>query len=406
MDLTRRSWIAGAGLLQAAVAAPAAQSALELPLKAEFPVVKEEVCLNNGRWHPISAGGTRAIQKYLEFKAGGGGRDGDYSARQQMLAKELFARLIHATPAEVSFVGSTTVGENLVVSGLGIPSGGGNVVTDALHFEGSLYLYGELRKQGLDLRIVRPRDWRISLDDMEKVIDRNTRLVAVSMVSMTNGFQHDLRPLCDLAHSRGALVYADVVQAAGAVPVDVRAAGIDFCACASYKWLMGDMGLGFLYIREGLLDRMRRSQYGYRQLADVQYHVFPYDPPGESVMDWVPLKDAGGHFEVGTVANTTIACLTYSLQLIQDIGVEKIQAHRAPLLQRVQKELPRLGFEPMTPPESTSPLATFAMKDTGQIAGKLRRAKVDVSVSPHRIRISPSVYNDQHDIDRLLECLS
>ena len=74
-------------------------------------------------------------------------------------------------------------------------------------------------------------------------------------------------------------MYADIVQAAGNTPIDVRASGVDFCACSSFKWLMGDFGLGFLYVREALLDRViRRSEYGYQQ-ADTAMHYLPSDPP-------------------------------------------------------------------------------------------------------------------------------
>jgi selenocysteine lyase/cysteine desulfurase len=384
----------------------AAKTTPGLPAKSEFPVVKAETCLNNARWHPISIGATQAVQEYLEYKASGGGRDPDFGGELQKRAKTEFAKLIHALPSELSFVPSTTVGENLVAAALDLPRSGGNVVTDALHFEGSLYQYGELAKQGLDLRIVRPREWRLELADLDKVIDSKTKLVALSLVSMINGFQHDLKAVCDLAHSRGALVYADAVQAVGAVPVDVRASGIDFLACSSYKWLMGDMGLGFLYVREELVDRVRRSQYGFRQLADVQYHVFPYDLAGETVMDWTQETGAGGHFEVGTVSNATLACLKYSLDYIQQLGVENIQAYRQPLLRKLQKEMPRIGFEPMTPPESTSPIITFAKKDTKEVSLQLRRANIDIAVYPHRVRISPSVYNSLADVDKLLEALS
>jgi selenocysteine lyase/cysteine desulfurase len=343
----------------------------------------------------------------MAYKAGGGGEAPDYGGRMQADVKRMFAQLINAQPSEISFVGSTMAGENLIASGLGLGSGGGNVVTDALHFEGSLYLYGALRKQGLEVRIVKPRsDWRIHLEDLDRVIDGKTRLVALSQVSMINGFQHDLKAVCELAHSRKALVFADVIQAAGAVPLDVRASGVDFCACSSYKWLMGDMGVGFLYVREDLLGRVvRRSQYGYRQLTKMDYHLFPYDPPGAEVLEWEAGRDAGGHFEMGTVANAAIACLTDSLRFLNEVGVARIQAYRQPLVDRVQRELPRLGFEPMTPPGSTSPIVTFAHPDTRAVAEKLKRAKVDVAVYPHRIRVSPSVYNDQGDIDRLLEAL-
>ena len=57
------------------------------------------------------------------------------------------------------------------------------------------------------------------------------------------------------------------MQAVGAGPVDVRASGVDFLACSSYKWLMGDMGLGFLYVRGDRLDRLERTQYGFRARA-------------------------------------------------------------------------------------------------------------------------------------------
>jgi len=268
-------------------------------------------------------------------------------------------------------------------------------------------MYQALEKQGLDLRIVRPRDWRIELRDMEKVIDRKTKLVALSLVSMNTGFQHDLKAVCDLAHSRGAYVYADIVQAAGAIPVDVRATGVDFCACASYKWLMGDMGLGFLYVREDLLGRVvHRVQYSYRQLRRFQDHIYPFDPPAKTVASWEQGTDAGAHFEVGTISNTTVACLTHSLKYIQQIGVDKIQAHALTMTRRLQKELPRLGFEPLTPPESRSPIVTFVVKDPASASARLKKANVGVKLGGRLMRISPSVYNDQKDIDRLLNALS
>jgi selenocysteine lyase/cysteine desulfurase len=403
MGVSRRDLLLAAGAAQLQSRAATVPG---LPAKQEFGVVKSETCLNNARWHPIGIGAIRAVQQYLEYKASGGGRNPDYATELQNQAKAQFARLIHGRPSEISFVPSTTVGENLIAAGLGLPRSGGNIVTDALHFEGSLYQYGEYAKAGLDVRIVRPREWRIGLADLDRAIDSKTKLVAVSLVSMINGFQHDLKAVCELAHSRGALVYVDAVQAAGAVPVDVRASGVDFLACSSYKWLMGDMGLGFLYVREDRLELIQRSQYGFRQLAQMQYHVFPYDPPGEAVMDWTQSGGAGGRFEVGTVSNTTAACVNYSLNYIQQPGVENIQAHRKPLLLRLQKEMPRIGFEPMTPTDSNSPIVAFAKKDAGDLPAKLKRANVDIAVYPHRVRISPSVYNDAADIDKLLDALS
>ncbi|MGD1093639.1 MAG: aminotransferase class V-fold PLP-dependent enzyme [Bryobacteraceae bacterium] len=409
-NMNRRSWLTRASLLSltsgyAPWRASAAPAALTLPVKGEFPITETQTCLDNSRWHPLSNGSVRAVQQYLDFKARG--TPGLSTANQQTKVKEMFAQLINARPSEVSFVPSTMVGENLVVNGMDIPRSGGNVVTDGLHFEGSTYLYRTLEKQGLDLRVVMPRDWRIEMRDMEKVIDNKTKLVALSLVSFVNGFQHDLKAVCDLAHSHGAYVYADIVQAAGAIPIDVRASGVDFCACASYKWLMGDMGLGFMYCREDLLDKVvHRTQYGYRQIKDYADHIFPYDPPNPSAATWEQMKDAASHFEVGTISSTTVAGLSYSLDYLQKLGVNNIHAHNRSLAERVKKEVPRLGFEPLTPPDSTSQIVSFAVKNPEAVAARLKKANVVVKVDQHLMRVSPSVYNDQKDIDQLLNALS
>ena len=257
----------------------------------------------------------------------------------------------------------------------------------------------------MEVRVVRPRDWGIALPDMASAIDKNTRLVAISQVSYVNGFEHDVKAVCDLAHAHGALVYVDAVQAAGAIPIDVHASGVDAMGSASYKWLMGDMGLGFLYVRQDVIARLKRTQFGYRQLSEFEYHVFPWDKPGPFPVDWKQMENAAGFFEIGTYANTTIAALSYSLGLMESLGVEKVQAHTQELLAPLRKELPRLGYACITPEGSRGPIATFLVADAASVGAALKKANVDVSMSTGRMRISPSIYNDAADVERLLSAL-
>jgi selenocysteine lyase/cysteine desulfurase len=95
-----------------------------------------------------------------------------------------------------------------------------------------------------------------------------------------------------------------------------------------------------------------------------------------------------------------------SIPYIQQIGVENIQRHRQPLLKRLQQEMPRLGFTAQTPPDSTSPIVTFAIKDTQEVGRKLQAARVNVRVADHWVRIAPSIYNDMADVERLLSALA
>lgn len=395
--------VQGIPCVHAATASPAD---FALPLKADFAIPEGETYINSAYVHPMPKVGREALQKYIESRCSPV-LDTHYD-REHVKAE--FAALINAKPSEISYVPNTSTGENLVVNGLGlgIPGTEGNVVTDALHFDGALLHLGELkRRSGLDVRIVMPRDWRIDLKDMERVIDRKTKLVEISLVAMTNGFQHDLKAVCDLAHSRGAYVYADIVQGAGNTPIDVRASGVDFAACSSFKWLMGDFGLGFLYVREDLLDRvLRPTQYGYYQAAEMQSHFLPGDDPAPAPYTWTLTKDATGRFEVGTSGSGAQHVLTETLPYIRKIGVENIQAHRQPLLKKLREEMPRLGFTSITPPESTSAISSFAMKDRASVMQRLKKANVNVRVAEDFLRVSPSVFNDMGDIEKLLEALS
>jgi selenocysteine lyase/cysteine desulfurase len=260
---------------------------------------------------------------------------------------------------------------------------------------------------GLDLRVVKARDWRIELKDLERAIDKKTKLVEVSLVAMDNGFQYDLKAVCDIAHANGALVYADIVQAAGATPIDVRASDVDFCACSSFKWLMGDFGLGFLFVKESLLDKViQRTQYGYYQAQDLESHFLPGDKPGAGAYSWQFTPDATGHFEVGTQAIGAAQVLSESLPYIRSLGVENIQKHRQPLLKKIREEMPRLGFEPLTPPESTSAIISYVARNPEELRLRLEKARVNVRVSDRYMRIAPSVFNDLQDVDRLLEALA
>jgi selenocysteine lyase/cysteine desulfurase len=393
-----------------APAAGLASQTLTFPRTSDFSIAPGYTYLNAAYTHPIPKVSMDAARRAAE----GRGTLPPPTGRQSGTPKALFAELINAKPSEIAYVSSTSAGENLVVQALDLDRRfDGNVVTDGLHFEGALLHLMELKKQGLDVRVVKPtKEYRIDFKDLEKAVDKNTRLIEVSSASMYNGFQHDLKAVCDLAHANGAYVYADIIHSAGAEPFDVRASGVDFAACSTFKWLMGDFGIGFLYAREDLLDKIRRPVMGYYQAPNLEQFYPPNLPDGE----YVPVtygfqKSATGMFESGTLTGgpaINVALLTSSLTYIKLLGLANIRAHRQPLIKRLQQEVPRLGFTPVTPPDSTGPNVTFARQNIGQtdIPRKLEVSRVNVRLSTHWMRLSPSVYNDMRDVERFLEVIS
>jgi len=412
MNPSRREILAGIGAAAAhGVIAPRLRAAAGFPRRDDFAIPAGTAYLNAAMIHPMPRAAADAIARGMQLRVTGATVPSFAGGGAKPLPKDTFAALINARPGEIAYVPNTSTGENLVVNGLGLDRDfRGNVVTDALHFESALMHLLELKKKGLDVRIVKPTaDGRIDLRDMEQVIDKQTRLVEVSSVASYNGFQHDLKAVCDLAHASGAYVYADIVQSAGAVPLDVRAIGLDFAACSGFKWLMADFGLGFLYAREDLLDRvMQRTQIGYYS-GSVDTHDSPLDPEHAATpISWSLGRNASNHFEAGSIGGNAAGAFAYSASLayIQQLGVANIQSHRQPLLRRLEQEVPKLGYPLLTPKGSTSPIITFGTKDGALIEKKLASGKVAARVSKYWFRFSPSVYNDMHDVEQALAALA
>lgn len=416
MTLDRRGMLGALGGLAALrligddVPVPALpQPGAAFPRRADFAIDPATTYLNAAYTHPIPRVSAEAARVAAERRAAALAAEPGRPS-----PKRLFAQLVNAKPSEIAQVSSTSAGENLVMRALGLGHRfDGNVVTDGLHFEGALMHLDTLARRGLDVRIARPTpDGRIEFRDLERLVNRNTRLIQVSAAAMYNGFRHDLRAIADLAHAHGALVYVDLVHLAGAEPFDITASGIDFAACSSFKWLMGDFGLGFLYARESTWDRIERPVVGYYQASEIDQQVPPFLPAGpHAPVTYAFDRSAAGFFEMGALtgqAEVGVALLARSLQYVMALGPDRIQAHRVPMIRRLQAEMPRLGFTSVTPPDSTAGNVTFARRGVGEgdVPKRLAAAKVEARVARDWLRVSPSVYNDLADVDRLLEALA
>jgi len=402
MELSRRAMIGSLSALP--LTGTATKAAPSLPDKASFEF--SGTYLNAAYAHPVSRPVRQAGNDFLAARAN---REVDRAwpsdnPRNQAVAK--FAAFINADANDVAVVPSTMEGENHLLAALGIDENHG-VVTDAYHYGPSLALYGELNKRGVPLAVVAPRNNRIELKDIEQAIGPNTKLVAISHVGSSTGFQHDLKALCDVAHRKGAYVYADIIQSVGALPFDVKESGVDFCCCGTYKWLMGDFGTAFLYVRPDRLKDLKRTAVGWRQVTNEQTHAYPFDPPGPAIGDWTMRTGTAATFEVSTPSWSALAMAIASLDYVQSLGVENIARHRQPLIARLQEEMPKLGFIPLTPKETAGPVLAFAYKDAAaRLDPVLKAQRVKISTYENRIRISPSVYNDMEDFDRLLKAVS
>jgi selenocysteine lyase/cysteine desulfurase len=407
MVVGRREFLAGAGTLAltsrslfAGGQATAVRSPGLFPasVRADFPSVARETYLNSAALHPVGTFAAKAMQQVIDFRLYGPAEGRvDFGAKDQQALKEKYAALIGATAHEIAFTSSTSDGENIVVMGLDLPRKKGNVVIDELHFTTSLYMYKELEKQGVELRIVKHRNWAIDPHDMDKAIDRNTRLVSLALVSNVNGFMHDCKAVADLAHARGALVFADIIQAVGAVPVNMKALGIDFASAGTYKWLMGERGFGFLYVREDLQGTaLPTTRFGHRQVTNFN----------RAELTWEPLPGAA-RYETGGIAVILAAGVSAGIDYVRGLGLDKIRSHARILTERLQSELPPLGYTPLTPRGTETPILAFGLRDSAATSKQLQAGKVVGTVigNENRLRLAVSVFSTHDDIDRAVAVL-
>jgi selenocysteine lyase/cysteine desulfurase len=403
MSIDRRSFVAAAAsLTAAAIARPAAAIAVPslpagtddpLGVRGDFPIVSNRTFLNSAYIAPIPRQVVAAGHAFLEEKANNSFQLGPLLKKCDEVRAQ-FARLINAASAdEVGLLFSTAEGENVVAAGLDLKAGD-NVVIDELHYTTEFVLYRMLEKtRGVELRIAKHRDGVVDAKDFEPLVDRRTRLVSVAWVSHVNGLRHDMRPIADIAHANGALLYTDAIQAVGMFPVDVQAAGVDVLCAGSYKWLLAGWGVAPLYVRTAAADRLRLDRFGEmhagRELPDGGYEI-----PANAK-----------RFDYSSRAFGDVYTLGAGLAYLETVGVARIEAHTVDgLARRLQEGLAGQGHRLFTPPGNRSSIVTFyTTKPAADVRAMFQAANVEVTARDGTVRISPALFNNTADIDRCLE---
>jgi selenocysteine lyase/cysteine desulfurase len=363
-----------------------------LGVRAHFPVASDTLYLNSAYIAPTPLAVVEAGRAFAEAKAVRPISLPDMQ-RHAHGVREKYAALVGAHPDEIAFLYATSEGENIVARGLGLVAGD-NVVVDALHYNTTFVLYKELEKrQGIELRVVKAKEGAVTADDFAPHIDARTRIVSVAWVSHQNGFRHDLRPLADLAHARGALLYVDAVQAVGMFPIDVTAAGVDFMSAGTYKWLLAGYGVAPFYVRRELLDRIALDRFGAlhveRELGDYRYEIFR----------------TARRFEYATLAFGPIYQLGAAIDYLRSVGVDRIEAHTVALADRLNRGLRDRGLTVVTPLGNRSSIVSFAVDPAWNVGARLTAAGVEVSVREggRQVRVSPALFTTVEDIDRFLD---
>jgi len=369
-------------------------------VRALFPITERYTYLNHAAVSPLPTTTVQAVESQLrDVRENGSANFRDWLATKEQ-ARELLANLLGARPEQVAFMRNTSDALSSVANGLTWRPGD-NIVTFSREFPSNIYPWLRIRDAfGVEVRMCEERNGRIDLEELENLIDTNTRVVAVSHVQFASGFRLDLERLGRIVRQHDALFVVDVIQALGVIPTNVEAEFVDVAAGAGHKWLMAPEGVGYLYLSDRARERIQPTLVGWISVPNPDDYLNFEQGWNRGTLAW----------ETGTGPASLFYGFKASLELLTNQGVQRIANYLEELTDHLCEGLKGKRYEMVSsrargeksqivcirPPDRLSAMALYHQLNAKQIVTAPRG---------DRLRIAPHFYNTASEVDELLKAL-
>ena len=249
-------------------------------------------------------------------------------------------------------------------------------------------------------------DGRVDIDNLEKYISKNTKVIALSYVSNVLGYIVDIKKVVDIAHKHNIIVIVDAAQAVCHHKIDVKELDCDFLCFSGHK-MFGPTGVGVLYGKANILKKLSPVYYG----GDMNEEVY---------VDKVDIKDIPYRFEVGTPNIAEVIGLSRAIDFINEIGFDKIEAHENAIKAYLEEKIKEVDGIEVYNKHFDSAILAFNVKGIHphDASGFLDEDNICIRAGHHcaqlltkwlgvngTLRASFSIYNDFDDVDKLIECI-
>jgi cysteine desulfurase/selenocysteine lyase len=323
-----------------------------------------------------------------------------------------FARLVRCAPDEIAFTKNVSEGLNMIAAALDWRAGDNAVVCLDLEHPNNVYPWLNQRaRTGIEVRAVAPLDGHVDAARIIAAIDARTRLVTLPTVTFSPGFVTDVTQVAQACRARGVLLLADAVQSVGVLDTDVATLGVDALAVSTQKGLCGLYGMGFLYCRREVAQRLTPA---YLARFGVNVGGGAHEATlGTSNYELMP---AARRFDLGNYNYPGVLVAGASLQILEAVGTKAIEAHVRGLAARLIGGLLAAGL-PVAGGAAGAHTSSIVCvgrigagghdsTDDPQIAAlseRLTAAGVVHTIRRGMIRFGLHLYNTEADVDRVLE---
>lgn len=327
------------------------------------------------------------------------------------------AKLLNADLEEIALVESTSHGLNIAATSLEVKPGE-NILTTNLEFiQVALPWCVKREKEGIEIKVVKAKDNRFTVEDFAKAADNKTRIIVISSVEWCNGWRMDLKSIGDFCKQKGIYLVVDSVQELGVRNMDTKSFHVDILTAGGHKWLNSPFGTGVMYINKDLLGKIDPVFWGYlnSEAPAEGWGAYWENPGSQAVNNWKFVKTAR-RFEIGGTSNYPGAiALGESLGLVNELGIKNIEDHVLDLGDYCMKKMEELGGTIITHKERDrrAGIVIFRLyndtKKDLEILKKLHAKRVLIAQRftdyVGGFRVSCQYYNMEKDIDVLADTL-
>ena len=364
--------------------------------RAHFPVLEKKTYLNSCAYGALAKNVTVALHRYIRDRQEKG-TDWNYWVERNDSVRDAVANFLGAVPDEIAITASASAGINSVASAMNFDGPRNKVVISEFEFPTNAQIWYAQELRSAKVVKVPARDGYIPVEEFAAAIDEETLIVAVTQVCFRNGARLDIPAIAEIARQKGALMLMDGYQGFGTMDFDVHEAGVDFAVGGMLKYMLGCAGIGFLYVRQALIESLVPTVTGWFAQEDI----FAMDTSG-----YHPSPTAR-RFEMGTPAVPNCYAAEAGLQILQEVGLPAIEYRIGELTAAIKAEARKSGYTLATPddPERHGALLTLQSNDEFALVDALENEGIVTSSRFGNLRISPHFYNNATDIDALFRAL-
>lgn len=361
-------------------------------IRKRYPVTERVAYLNSAAAGPLARATMEAGSEYYrQMMAEGDVHWEEWLAKREQVRQQV-ARFINAEPDEIGLTTNTSSGMNLIVDAL---SARGEVISCDLEFPVSTIPWMHRR---IPVHLVKSGAGEVQTEDIRRAMTAKTGVISISHVQFSNGFRMDLG---ELAKARGnhALV-VNASQSAGVFEIDVKRMGIDALCATGHKWMLSGYGAGFVYLSRELLAQTKARAIGWLSVVE------PYGDRN----DEIHLRhDAAARAELGCPHFAGIFALGASVDLLANIGITNIEQRALFLNRFLTNRLMDSGWDVLSPLDDErfrSAETLVAVDHPARVVAQLAEKGAIVTEKPQGIRIATDFFNNEDDVERLIEVLN